>query len=238
MPPLRVFYGALPCISVVVVWLALWLAPRASYRILFTEQGVVELGTAFLFAVAAVSAVGLSRRSGHSSADRFRPFFALVAVGASFVALEEVSWGQHLFGWRSPDWFLTWNRQHETNVHNLLGNRVSEWFRTAAYVGSLLVAVALPLAVRRRPRSYEPSDWTFYLVPGRELVILAILSLTATLPNKLPGTPRVGGHLRELTEFYQAWAAVMYLAVLTYRRRELFTRPAVLREPRASAIQG
>ena len=47
--------------------------------------------------------------------------------------------------------------------------------------------------------------------------MLALLSLFVTLPNKLPGMPRVGGHLRELTEFYQAWAAAVYVAVLGNR---------------------
>ncbi len=46
----------------------------------------------------------------------------LIAVGvlALLVAGEEISWGQRLFGWSSPDYFLRENRQAETNLHNLV----------------------------------------------------------------------------------------------------------------------
>ena len=34
--------------------------------------------------------------------------------------MEEISWGQRIFGIESPEWFLKHNRQVETNVHNLV----------------------------------------------------------------------------------------------------------------------
>jgi hypothetical protein len=37
-----------------------------------------------------------------------------------FCAGEEISWGQRIFGWSSPGFFLQHNAQHETNLHNLV----------------------------------------------------------------------------------------------------------------------
>jgi hypothetical protein len=49
---------------------------------------------------------------------------AAVAVGAFFVAAEEVSWGQRVFGWGTPASFAEANYQDETNVHNFAGLHV------------------------------------------------------------------------------------------------------------------
>ncbi len=33
--------------------------------------------------------------------------------------LEEISWGQHIFDWRTNRFFINYNNQHETNIHNI-----------------------------------------------------------------------------------------------------------------------
>jgi hypothetical protein len=43
----------------------------------------------------------------------------IFSLGCALIALEEISWGQHIFKWVSPDWFSNSNLQKETNLHNL-----------------------------------------------------------------------------------------------------------------------
>ena len=43
----------------------------------------------------------------------------LFVLGCFFVAFEEISWGQHIFYWSTPDVFSKINLQNETNLHNL-----------------------------------------------------------------------------------------------------------------------
>lgn len=45
-------------------------------------------------------------------------FFLLLALLFFFAAGEEISWGQRIFGIKTPDAFSS-NVQHETNIHNL-----------------------------------------------------------------------------------------------------------------------
>jgi hypothetical protein len=52
----------------------------------------------------------------------------LLSAGLLFVAIEEISWGQRVFGWESPDFFMEFNRQEETNVHNLRPVRIVEHY--------------------------------------------------------------------------------------------------------------
>ena len=46
-------------------------------------------------------------------------FYSLLAVGLLFVSMEEVSWGQWIFGFEPPEAIRTVNKQHEFNFHNL-----------------------------------------------------------------------------------------------------------------------
>ena len=43
----------------------------------------------------------------------------LVAVGTFFVAGEEIAWGQHIFGWGTPEALEAVNVQQETTLHNI-----------------------------------------------------------------------------------------------------------------------
>ncbi len=43
----------------------------------------------------------------------------IFSLGILFVALEEISWGQFVFGYSIPDFFIFNNLQQETNLHNL-----------------------------------------------------------------------------------------------------------------------
>lgn len=117
-----------------------WRAPD-SYGALMREDGVVEWWTAALFAAAGIwrlRAAILSRR----------PVDLLVALFCLFVAGEEISWGQRLFGITPPAPFLELNTQQELNVHNfadVFGK--PKWILALALAGFGFV---LPLAARIR----------------------------------------------------------------------------------------
>ncbi len=42
----------------------------------------------------------------------------LGALSCLYIAGEEMSWGQHIFQWNTPDYWAMVNRQEETNLHN------------------------------------------------------------------------------------------------------------------------
>lgn len=84
----------------------------SDYELLMQEDRAVEWLTVCLFLMSA--AAGL-----FSSVRRRRLFDALVALFCLFVAGEEISWGQRLFGYYPAEFFLENNFQQETNLHNL-----------------------------------------------------------------------------------------------------------------------
>jgi hypothetical protein len=90
------------------------------------EDQWIEWGTFASFLIAA----GLNARAAlHSTeTDRVtrissRVWLLALAGFCAFVALEEISWGQRLFGLQPPNWFLEENFQQELNLHNVLKDK-------------------------------------------------------------------------------------------------------------------
>ena len=67
-------------------------------------------------------------------------FAGLVIFVLIVMAGEELSWGQRIIHWSTPDFFIKNNSQHETNLHNL----ATQLFQNMLYFGGWLLLVALP----------------------------------------------------------------------------------------------
>lgn len=111
----------------------------AQYADLLQEDRPIEWATMWLFAAAAV--IHLRR------AIRQRLFFdMLVAAFCLLVAGEEISWGQRLIGYGSPEYFLANNSQQEVNLHNLSGAVVTpKWILIVVLIG---YGILLPVLAR------------------------------------------------------------------------------------------
>lgn len=64
------------------------------------------------------------------------------SILAFLAAMEELSWGQHLFNFQSNEYFLKQNFQQETNFHNLMN---PDLFSSLVYVTIYCLLVFMPL---------------------------------------------------------------------------------------------
>ena len=122
----RVGMAALLLAMLVLYW-AMWRWEDTAW--FAKEDGIVEYATAALLAVGALACVlagRLSRRMGHRNLGLFH---YLVAIAFAVGALEEISWGQRIFGWETPGAISDVNRQGETTLHNI------SWLETPVYTG-------------------------------------------------------------------------------------------------------
>lgn len=78
------------------------------------EDLIGEWAQTYSFLAAAVLSVAVAVRR-----TPYRWFFVLLAVACSYVFLEEISWGQRIFGFATPEFLKSRNLQGEANVHNL-----------------------------------------------------------------------------------------------------------------------
>jgi len=64
----------------------------------------------------------------------------IVALVLFVMAGEELSWGQRIFKWDTPESMISANEQKETNLHNL----ATQLFQNTLYFGCWLLLVAMP----------------------------------------------------------------------------------------------
>jgi hypothetical protein len=123
---------------------------RELLRELTRESSLYESATAVVLALSAVYVLSvLARRSTYTLARWQRRFLVFIGALLVLAALEEISWGQHFFGFSPPEFFLRHNRQREVNLHNLV--RFATLSRP--FIGALLVFfIVMPLYDKlRRP---------------------------------------------------------------------------------------
>ena len=89
------------------------------FRFLTGEDGLFEWLGFGAYVVAAVAA-GLAARELARRGQRLHTvLFVLFTLGCVLVAGEEISWGQRIFGFGTPEGLSEINRQSETTVHNI-----------------------------------------------------------------------------------------------------------------------
>lgn len=105
------------------------------------EDLVGEWAQTYSFLAAAVLAVIVATRR-----SRYRWFFAVLAVACSYVFLEEISWGQRIFGFDTPDFLKSRNLQGEANLHNLFTGPHKTLLKDLISIAVSLALVAYGLA--------------------------------------------------------------------------------------------
>jgi hypothetical protein len=116
----RIAWGIMlfPLLFIILMITAKLLTP-SFYRTLIAENNVVELATCLAYLLASAAAMSLAVdlwRQGHPI---FSLMYSVLTAGLFVIAMEEISWGQHLIKNPSPEFFQKYNRQGETNFHNI-----------------------------------------------------------------------------------------------------------------------
>ena len=99
--------------------LFLWIDPALFKKYLFGEDHIVEWLTFAGFFGASLICIIIIRKY-FSFMNRLSLFyFAGLALFFFVCAGEEISWGQRILGFHTPDIMLEYNHQQEFNIHNL-----------------------------------------------------------------------------------------------------------------------
>ena len=166
----------------------------------FGEDGLMEdlQFAGFVFA-AVLLAVAAYRAKGGDASHRWRMCFMIVlAMAFMVVAMEEISWGQRLFGIQTPDGLSQINMQHELNFHNIFNTYLAS---LNLLVGTMVFAVVSLSCwwdiMGYRGRYHAVLD---FVRPNGSLIVLCTIIL---IPSN---------HLRmnELIEFLAAMVVVLY----------------------------
>jgi len=166
--------------------------PDWTWRRLFAEGwGAIELAHFVIPLAAAAVAVQALRATLGDAGGLLRGWLVALALGCFYIAGEEHSWGQHFFGWETPESWSGINRQDETNLHN-----TTSWLnhkpRVLLNLGILFGSVFIPLALARGIAVGLIARLSFVL-PGRSCHVLGYLVI-----------------------FYMAWDSIRKAGYLPY----------------------
>jgi len=141
-----------------------------------------------------------------------------------FGAGEEISWGQRVFGFKSPEFFMQYNAQYEFNLHNLkFGN-----FKVNKIIfGSILSLCVicyffiLPYLYRKYDKFKElVNNWAIPLPQYYHIFLYVLLFVTCVFIKKSPS-----GKSGEILEFGGTW--ICLLMILNPLNRPIFSRKSI-----------
>lgn len=141
----------------------------------------------------------------------------VATLGCVYILGEEISWGQHKFGWSTPEFIAAVNDQNETNLHN-----TSAWLdqkpRLLLFIGIVIGGLVVPALERWRPgrlpakfRELYPS-WTVSVAALGVLLPYVIEEIFEHVIGR-----RLFTRMSEVQEAYMYYFIFLYLLDL-YRR--------------------
>jgi hypothetical protein len=199
-------------------------ATRGTTMRLSREGSLVESLTAAIFAVGGGLGLWLAVRLHRRSLGRWPILFLLLfGLGLWFLAMEEIAWGQKVFGFETPDLLAGVNKQGDFTLHNLPGvHGHSDIMWTTFAVGGM-IGVWLGSFERFRLVGAAPALLPWFLIIAGIALPLIIKDFTGAQNRFIT----LFGRMDEFNEVLISLACCVYL-VLCARRviRETSQTPA------------
>lgn len=214
----------LPVALLLIFFLVRYIEPEFYRKWIESEQGVLEWGVPLILLPGIYYGIKAGRLSKGLVEVKTRFWFILVTLGSIYFAGEELSWGQHLFFWETPETIGAINDQNETNLHNM-----SSWFdqkpRIALELWALIGGIFMPVYYCLRKEELRPENWQYWFWPTFVCLPVAVIAIMIKIPERIKdifGLPPYAFEVRwsEVQEFYFAIFLSLYL-VSVYRRLDL-----------------
>ncbi|MEM7224996.1 MAG: hypothetical protein AAF495_18605 [Pseudomonadota bacterium] len=148
-------------------------------------------------------------------------WIGFAALACLYIAGEEASWGQHYFGWVTPESWQALNDQGETNLHN-----TSSWLdqkpRSLLELGVIVGGIIVPIVALWRPKIRQ--TWFGVVLPPLICLPVAVLAEFARMTERLLKALTDGAYLfnraSEVQELYFFYFILLYLIVLRRRLKQ------------------
>jgi hypothetical protein len=169
----RMLFHGLPII--VLFFPLAWYTGAGSDYWLKGEKGIVENMTV-LFLVIAIgfSISGFFKARKLDLSILVKGWLVLLILGALYFALEEISYGQHMFGWGTGEAWKDLNDQDETNLHNThaIFDQIP---RAMLMIGILVGGVILPVIRKLRKTPLKETELLYWHWPTSDCITAGLL---------------------------------------------------------------
>ena len=197
------------------------------------ELGIIELATPLVLLPAIIFGIKTFIDKENILDEKIKYYVLFITLACIYTAGEALSWGQHIWGWESPQWAMTANDQQETNIHN-----ISSWFdqkpRLLLEIFVIVCGVFMPLYRRITGKVLQRNDWRYWLLPTEICLPVSILIILSKiieriktifdLPTTVFAIPNAYPLVREFTyseiqELYFAIFLTLYLMSIRNRQK-------------------
>ena len=166
-------------IAINIGWAIMLLVDQPRTFRLMSEDNIVEYLQVFFLALAFLYCLWIARKG---EAKLVRYGFLALAILAALAALEEISWGQNILNFETPESIKRWNYQDEITLHNYEPlQRYRNWvpFILFGAVGLASIELKRRRGIDDRLLFFLPPD-SFRLLFGIILVNGIVLSISDT----------------------------------------------------------
>ncbi len=151
------------------------------HSFIWNESGLIENFQAIILFIALLNLIFLYFKKKNIP-NLFRYFIIINIIGIFYILLEEISWGQHFFDYKSPNVLLNkdsilYNKQGEFNIHNI-SNIFNEIPRTL-----ILIWCSLSIPILRLINYTKNENLNLIIEPNKKLINLSYLILFISLPD-------------------------------------------------------
>ncbi len=187
--------------TILFVFIVLAVFSRKSFFFLLREDGWIEW---FTFAGLIISgiyalkiALGIRRRHHYN-----HWFFFLFFAFALLAGLEEISWGQRVFGIESNEFFQKYNGQKETNLHNTFQLVTGIKTKHVALLVLFVYGVVFPWLLRKGKLQLQ-------LIKNKQFIIPPFFLIPAYFITSMVMIDYPFGLQEELGEFFYSICFVL-----------------------------
>jgi len=221
----------LPLIMATVILAAWLLLDTVTFNRWFLgELAIIEVLTPLLLLPAIVCGIRAWSLRAWLPQRWLSWWILLVILGCIYFAGEEVSWGQHFFGWQTPEELAAINDQRETNLHN-----ISSWLdqkpRFMLELFVLFGGVILPAWRLAAGEVFTTDSVSYWFWPACVCLPSALLAILVYMPDRLISgiDYSESGMLRlsEIQELFYATFLFIYLASITARLKSRRSHQAI-----------
>lgn len=184
-----------------------------------SEFGLVETLHNVCLLLAVLASFRLFFLKNETAPKWIKAWIAIGFIGSLYVFLEEISYGQHYFGWITPESWGALNDQNETNIHN-----TSSWFdqkpRLLLEIGIIVGGILIPILQKYKPTAL-PTQFEF-IYPTKAFFITAVIGIFVRLQERIVSALGHNDWLlfsraSEMQELYFYYFTLLYFILLRER---------------------
>jgi hypothetical protein len=147
--------------------------------LIWNESGVVEYLQVFFLLFTIINFFKILKyKPIYKTSSIFVYFIYLYFFGLIYFFLEEISYGQHIFNWKSQTFFINWNHQDETNLHNI-SNLFNELPRSLL----LIWCSSSFIIIKKLEKNKKIINLTLFIFPSKKLKKISLLLLITVIPD-------------------------------------------------------